>query len=146
MSMTLSDFHALHRQKRAERPKIFELAQPDRAATADQITALENDLGIRLPPSYARFLEAYGGGEFGLAIIFSADPVGRYFLIREQRKARDLIPANCLAFSDDHSGGWYVFPVEDGMAGDAVSYWNTDGGLTRTEFSNIFEFLAQHAY
>jgi hypothetical protein len=139
-------FRQLHAQKMAETPKIFELESSDSSASEQQIVDLERELGIQLPPNYRSFLKEYGGGSFGLTNIFSAVPESEYYSSLRNTDARHLIPQNSIAFSNDFCGGWYVFVFSNGIAEEPVYYWNADGGLRKTEFANILEFLARFAY
>jgi antitoxin YobK len=144
--LSLAEFRRLHIKKLAETPKLFELESSDCPASERQIHTLERALGVQLPPTYRSFLMEYGGGAFGLTNVFSADPESDYYSLLRNADAIPLIPANFIAFSDDFCGGWYVLGFSGGIADEDVFYWNTDGGLRKTEFANIFEFLAGNAY
>lgn len=142
----LVEFRQLHAQKKAEAPKLFELESPDSPANEQQIVNLERELGVQLSPNYRSFLKEYGGGSFGLTNVFSAIPESEYYSPLRNSDARHLIPQNSIAFSDDFCGGWYVLVFSNGIAEEPVFYWNADGGLRKTEFANILEFLARFAY
>lgn len=144
--MTLDEFRAIDSQKRAGKPKLFLLAIPDRPATVGEIELVQGILGIELPSCYTAFLKEYGGGEFGLTNVFSADADGEFYLPKRQAEASMYLPRDLLAFSDDFSGGLYVLKVFGEKALDPVFYWNQDGGLVVTAFANIFEFVARYAY
>lgn len=141
-----SEFRRVHDQKVAEKPKLFELEPPELPASEKQILDLENSLGVYLPASYRSFLKEFGGGSFGLTNIFSANPEGEYYSLKQNVDAKNSIPKGYLAFSDDFCGGWYVLPVFNGVADEAVFYWNADGGLRKTDFANCLEFLTKFAY
>lgn len=144
--MGLTEFRQLFDQKVVEKPKLFELITPDRPATEGQISDAEHRLGIKLPSSYLSFLKEFGGGSFGLTNVFSADPESEYFLVSRNSQAHGLLPEHLVAFSDDYSGGWYAFATSDGVAGDSIFYWNVDGGLQKTRFANVFEYVARFAF
>jgi len=131
---------------RAERPKVFQLTQPDKTATEVKLTEVAARLGIQLPMNYREFLKVYGGGDFGFINIFSADQTSEWYLPERQAAASAFLPKGLLAFSDDFSGGYYVFEVEDGLAAEQVYYWNQDGGLISTEFGNVLAFIVRYAY
>lgn len=145
-SMTLEELRDTDSRYRREKPKLFELAQSDPPAAPEDLTAVEDSIGVKLPRSYRDFLTAFGGGTVGLAVIFSACADGVWYLPDRQRDAGQFLPSGLLAFSDDFAGGYYVFKVADGVAEERPWYWNQDGGLVRTEFANVYEFVARYAY
>lgn len=144
--MTLNEFKQIHDRYKKEKPKLFLLVSPDQEATAHQLERVEAELQVRLPGRLREFLTEFGGGNFGFANIFSADPDGEYYLPARNVDAAEYLPPDLLAFSDDFAGGHYVFKVIDGQAGESVLYWNTDGGLAETEFDDVLEFVARYAY
>lgn len=145
-SMTLEELQAIHSRYRYEKPKLFELVNSDPPAAPVDLDAVEASIGVKLPSSYRDFLVTFGGGIFGFTIIFSAFKDGDWYLPNRQREAARFLPTGLLAFSDDFSGGYYVFKVTDGLAEEPPWYWNQDGGLMRTEFANIYEFVGRYAY
>ena len=144
--MTLETFREIDRRGRGEDPALFSLSSPDKCATAQEIEDAEHLLKVLLPESYRAFPMAFGGGSYGLTTIFSADPHSEWYLPRRQDEASAYLPDNLLAFSDDFSGGLYVFRVTNGIANDCVFYWNQDGGLVNTDYNDVFEFVARLAY
>ena len=144
--MTLEELRQLDARLRREKPKLFQLSTPDQPASEEQLAEVERALGVRLPQSYRTFLREFGGGNFGLAAIFCAEPNSEWYLPQKQSEASHYLPEALLAFSDDFAGGNYVFKVVDGQARDAVFYWNQDGGESATEFNDVLEFVARYAY
>jgi hypothetical protein len=144
--VSFSRFKEIDTAMRAERPKVFQLTSPDRVATEATLIEIESKLGIQLPSDYREFLKGYGGGDFGFTNIFSADPESEWFLPKMQKAASVDLPEGLLAFSDDFSGGYYVFLVENGIAEHPVYYWNQDGGLISTEFESILAYVVRYAY
>ena len=144
--MTLAEFRALHQRKLVERPKLFEVLLSDTPATDQQIEILEKRIGAKLPDDFKSFLKELGGGYFGLVNIFSANEGGEFYLPDRREDSSRLIPKEYIAISDDYSGGWYVLKINNDALKDPVWYWSPDGGLVKTEYANIFEFLADCAY
>ena len=144
--MTLDDFVELDERYRVAKPSLFRLSTPDRPATESMIASTEKQLGIRLPESYKGFLRRFGGGNYGLVVVFSADPEGDWYLPRMQLEAERYLPKSLLAFSDDFAGGNYVLGVEEGWSTEPVRYWNADGGLSSTPYATILDFIARFAY
>lgn len=144
--MTLEELRKLDSRYRQEKPNLFRLSTSDRPASEEQLVALERAVGVRLPQAYRSFLREFGGGSFGLATIFSADPGSEWYLPQRQVEASRYLPEGVLAFSDDFAGGNYVLKVLNGQAQEAVFYWNQDGGESPTEFKDVIEFVARYAY
>lgn len=144
--MTLEELRSTDSRYRREKPKLFELAQSDPPAAPEELNAVEDSIGVKLPKSYRDFLAAFGGGTVGLAVIFSAYSDGDWCLPDRQRDAEEFLPSGLLAFSDDFAGGCYVFKVTDGIADERPWHWNQDGGLSKTKFANVYEFVARYAY
>lgn len=144
--MTLETFREIDRLGRSDDPALFSLSSPDRCASAHDIEAVQKKLKVLLPENYRTFLIQFGGGSYGLTTIFSADPQSEWYLPAKQIEARAYLPGNLLAFSDDFSGGMYVFIITDGIANENVFYWNPDGGLVNTDYTDVFDFVAKFAY
>jgi hypothetical protein len=144
--MILNDFRKAHQRYQIEKPKLFLLAEPDPPATAEQLSSVEREIGVKLPSEYRGFLSEFGGGTFGFTNIFSLNPDSEYYLPSRREEASSYLPSDLLPFSDDFSGGLYVFKVKDREAQKSVYYWNSDGGLVETKFADVFEFVARYAY
>lgn len=144
--MTIDDFRQVDSKFRAEIPNRFRLSTPDSVASEEDIVRIERELGVRLSHSYREFLRWYGGGSFGLTTIFSADQNGEWYLPRKHAEATSYLPKDLLAFSDDFCGGYYALKINQELADEPVYYWNLDGGLVRTEFDNVLEFVARYGY
>jgi hypothetical protein len=144
--MGLDEFRVADRAARVTTPKLFILSPPDRPATESELEQAERAISVKLPDSYRAFLREFGGGSYGLITVFSADPTSEWFLGARVMQARAYLPTHLLPFSDDFAGGLYVFETAEGKASEAVCYWNRDGGLVQTEFSNVLAFIARYAY
>ena len=144
--MDIEQFRRLDASLRAERPKPFRLMPPDPPASAEALLKVEKSLGITLPKTYKEFLSEFGGGNFGLTNVCSADPNSEFYLPNKQAEIAKYAPEGLLVVSDDFAGGLYVLRVVDGAADEAVLYWNVDGGLVATPFANVLEFVERYAY
>lgn len=144
--MNIDEFKAIDALARQKNEKIFRLSIPDARASEECVKEMECSLGVNLPDSYREFLKEFGGGNFGLTTIFSADAFGEWYLPDRQAEASKYLPEGLLAFSDDFAGGLYVLQKTEGHTEDQVLYWNRDGGLVKTQFKNILEYVARHAY
>jgi antitoxin YobK len=146
IDMTLENFHQQHLAGVAAKPKLFALIPGDPPASFEQIAETERRLGVQLPAKYQFFLAQYGGGSFGLTNIFSACSGSDYYLPLWHKESRRYLPDDLIPFSDDGSGGLYVLKVGIHSLGNAVFYWNKDGGLKSTEFEDILEYICRYAY
>lgn len=144
--MTLEHFQQQHLTGVAAKPKIFALIPADPPASTEQIAEMERLLGVQLPSKYRQFLSKFGGGSFGLTNIFSAYSDSDYYLPTRCEESRNYLPDGFVPFSDDGTGGLYVLKVSGQYLEDTVYYWNQDGGLSTTEFEDIFDFIARYAY
>ncbi|MBU1360163.1 MAG: SMI1/KNR4 family protein [Gammaproteobacteria bacterium] len=144
--MKIDEFREIDQRARRSKPKLFLLASPDSQASEEALADLQRVIGVQLPVSYRVFLNEFGGGNFGLTTVFSADPNSEWYLSARLDEVRKYLPSHVLPFSDDFAGGLYVFEVVDGQALEPVFYWNEDGGLVPTKFANILEFIARYAY
>lgn len=144
--MTIEEFKTIDARYRAEKPQMLSLSSSDPKASEDQLDRIEAEVGVKLPLSYRKFLQEFGGGEFGLTDVFSANPGSEWFLPARQADALSYLPEGLLPFSDDFAGGLYVLKVKGGRAQEPVFYWNQDGGLMPTDFDDVLEFIAKHAY
>lgn len=144
--MKIDEFRVIDQEARRAKPKLFLLASPDSPASEEELDDLQRVVDVRLPMSYRAFLKEFGGGNFGLTTVFSADPKSEWYLGARLDEARAYLPSNVLPFADDFAGGLYVFEVAAGQAMEPVLYWNEDGGLVSTKFANALEFVARYAY
>lgn len=144
--MTLEYFRELHLNYKKEKPKLFLLVEPDPPATDEQISIVERELRLKLSSSYRAFLREFGGGVFGFTNVFSVNPKGEYYLPRQKEEASSYLSKDLLPFSDDFAGGLYVFKIDEDNVLEPVYYWNSDGGLVETVFTDVFEFVARYAY
>lgn len=145
-NITFDEFREFHKKRLVEEPKIFKLIEHDRPATKHEIYSVEQEIRTKLPINFATFLMEFGGGLFGLTNIFSADCKSIYYIVDRQKDAKNLIPANAIVFSDDYTGGWYIFRSESGICQEEVYHWNDVDGMKPTAYKNIFNFLTDKAY
>lgn len=144
--MNIDEFKVIDAVARRKNEKIFRLSIPNACASEASVKEMECALGINLPDGYREFLKEFGGGNFGLTTIFSADSSSEWYLPDRQAEASAYLPEGLLAFSDDFAGGMYVLQETKGCAADQVLYWNQDGGLVRTPFKDVLEYIARYAY
>lgn len=145
--MTIEEFRSIDRRGRESDPDLFSLSEPDQRASPEDVRTVEKLIGIQLADKYRHFLLEFGGGTYGLATIFSAMPNSDWYLPENFFKSQGYLPSGLIPFSDDFAGGNYVLkPQKESQLGDHVYYWNQDGGLVETEFSDVLEFIARYAY
>ena len=89
---------------------------------------------------------AFGGGNYGLSVIFCADDASEWYLPRQLQKIGAYLPADLLPIADDFTGGIYCQKIENKQVTNKIWYWNTDGGLTETEYLDVFDLVSKTAY
>lgn len=145
--MTLDEFATIHARHKEAEPLRFSKLPPDRLASADDLQMVQNKLDVVLPEKLVTFLSRYGGGDFLRLAIFSAQPDSRWYLPARNGAGLRNVPHDFLIVSDDGCGGNYGLRIEGRVVGDPIFYNDTDdGSVTRTEYADIFEFVAANAY
>lgn len=144
--MNIDEFRQLDLVCRLNKPSLFAMSASDNVATDAQIGKVEKILNLSLPISYKEFLKNYGGGNYCLLTIYSADPQSNWYLPLQYAKASHYLPKDILPISDDFCGGHYVYTIANGIASDRLYYWNTDGGTIRTEYITLYDFIVQEGY
>ncbi|MDP3229108.1 MAG: SMI1/KNR4 family protein [Acidovorax sp.] len=144
--MDITQFRKIDALGRLKRTAIFEAAPPEVPATESEIAAIESAMNIKISNKYKQFLTEFGGGNYGLAIIFSAKKNSEWYLPAQVIKTRGYLPPDYLPVSDDFSGGVYCQKLKDFGACEEIYYWNLDGGILKTDYSDIFELIGNTAY
>lgn len=123
-------------------PGAFKLAAPDPPASAAQVRNLEETLAVSLEESHKDFLMAFGGGEIGFEVLFSADAQSEWYLPRQIALARCL-PKNYIAITSNFCGDYYGFEAIEGKCVPPLLRWEHETGVVEpTEYQDVFEFMA----
>jgi hypothetical protein len=143
--MNIKDFTTIVDHCRAEHPFWFD-RKTDPQANDEQINEAEYLLGVKFPQEYIDFLKEYGGGRFVFTRIFSVFPESIWYVV--SRNVGDNSINGFLSISPDGTGGLYGFPVENGICGSEIVYWDHDenygqGKLVSNNFDNLFLFLIE---
>jgi hypothetical protein len=144
--MKIDEFKNFDMAGRSARVKVFESIPPSPPAKESEIAALESSIGVKISSSFREFLMAFGGGNYGLSVIFCADDASEWYLPRQMQEVGAYLPVNFLPISNDFTGGIYCQKIENKQATDKIWYWNTDGGLTETECLDVFDLVSKTAY
>lgn len=115
-----------------------------RTATAAQIAAVEQAMGVLLPQRYKAFMTRYGGGVFGYLELFPV--VARPLEYRD-----DLRTVNDLEFPDRTfvavaavgTGDFWGFPVTGGRCHDEVWFHFHDDPRHEPVAVDFLEFVAR---
>jgi hypothetical protein len=140
--MTREDFSDLVRKLRQTRPVWFDLPS-DAPPPEQEIAEIERGLGAKLPADFVWFLKEYGGGDFGLATIYSADRESEFHLLERQEEG---LPDNLVVFSDNGAGDLYGFPIDDGVARDEVLLLDHETGTTSARADGFLDFVREQAF
>lgn len=109
-----------------------------------QVAKAESQLGVLLPKKYKEYVNTFGGGYFAFANIFSVTGDSECYICKRNEEARNYLPKNYVAISDDEAGGMYGYVVREGVCGDEIFYWNhDDGSISKTAYDDLFEYLVE---
>ncbi len=140
--MDRDEFRAIVERVKADRPVWFGLPS-DEPPDEDQLRAVEQSLGARLPDDYTWFLREYGGGDFAFVRVLSADPGSDLAITAQQW---DELPDGVIAFSPNGTGDMYVFPVESGVAQDRVLFFDHETGELSPSEPDFLTFVSRNAF
>lgn len=145
--MNIEELQRVDADCRRQKPGIFKLARPDRRATPSEVDALETMLGVKLPERLRQFWQVLGGGDIALEPIYSATPESIWYLHRKAEVFWRSMSREYLPITDDGTGGYYVLRLHEGLADDAVFYFDSDdNSVQKTQDTDILEFIARYAY
>lgn len=113
-------FEVLVSKVRTDHAIWFDRSAPDSPAGEEALVRVEEELGALLPPDFRWFLATYGGGDFALARVYSADADSDLYIVDNQ----PLESVALVAFADDGTGLQFAFPIEQGTCVDRVQIWD----------------------
>jgi hypothetical protein len=123
-----------------EQPIWFAL-EPDQPPSAGQIEHAQQQLNCLLPEDYLSFISRYGGGYFGLGIVYSLDEASDFNLIQRNQQCAHLRGAH-VVFSDNGCGDLYGFPISKGHCLPQVSiYLHDNDSWSRLDDRGFLHFL-----
>jgi hypothetical protein len=111
-------------------------------ASSEEISQVEEALGVGLPDSYKEFLRVVGAGSFLFLDLLPA--------VRQGDVDEDLVSVNTgnfkipdfVAVAPVGTGDWWGFPVVDGRCEDRVLFWDHETGELQAESNGFLEFVA----
>lgn len=119
--MERAEFQSLVTQAGVDHPTWFDLPT-DAPPSDEELTNLGTTLGAALPSDYKWFLKTYGGGDFAMARVYSADPRSDLHILACQLP----VLKDYLAFSDNGCGDLFLFSRKGDRYADQVYLWNHD--------------------
>jgi len=137
--MDFETFSRIVESARLNHPNWFE-GEIEPVAYPEDLTHVENALGILLPDQYKQFITHYPGGYFAFTNIFSVRPDSDWYVLEKARVLK--LGQGFLPISDDQAGGFYGYRVVDNTCECAIYYYYTmekDG--PRKSYSSLYEFL-----
>jgi hypothetical protein len=139
--MNLFDFMRIVDEKKKSNPFWFE-DESDSKADQNQILDAETRLGVKLPHKYMDFVKTFGGGYFAFTNIFSVNSNGEWFIVGKNEEARNYLPDDFIAISDDEVGGMYGYVVHGGVCGEEVYCWDNDScSVSEKMYGDLFEYI-----
>ncbi len=138
--MDFAKFTEIVGNVKTKHPHFFEL-EHDKIPTMEDIISFQEHYQIILPEKYIQFLLNFGGGYFGLAIIYSLDK-NSYFSIYNHNPSQ---VKNLLFIADNECGDYYAFRIENGKCSEEIVFYDHDNNTIEqgTEFPDIFEYLVK---
>jgi len=143
--MNLEDFKVRYQKARQERPKVFEYMQIDPPASDVELDAVEEIMGCTFENSHRAFLKEFGGGEFGLGLLFSANEQSEWY-VPSQVSNQSLPADRFFPVSDNFAGDIYGFEVINGRCVAPLKVYDHETSeLKDTEFADVYEFMDRYA-
>ena len=139
--MNLEEFKLRYEEAKSERPKVFEYMQIDPPASDSELDAVEEAMGCPFEMSHREFLKTFGGGEFGLGLLFSANEQSEWHVpsqvLNQQLPSNQFFPV-----SDNFAGDIYGFEIIEGKCVAPLKVYDHESAeLKDTKFNNVFEFM-----
>lgn len=138
--MNFQEFKSLVENVKQKHPIWFGL-DSDKPPSIDDINATEEKLKVQFPNDYLNFVNEFGGGYFAFSNIYSLE-IGSDWNIIDQNLKYANICKDYIIISENGTGDFYGFKVEDGICKPQIHFYDHDeGNWQETEFFNIFEYL-----
>lgn len=140
--MKFDDFEKIYNQVKGRRPLWLSNDMEPPASDAE-IQSLEDHIKVKLPEEFVVFLKKVGSGYFGMTNVLSASRAGDWFLPDLMDRYGNL-PKDFIPVSDDETGGYFGFKVNEGVCEKAIYYTHPDDGSELTlKYADLFEYLAK---
>ena len=144
--MNLDDFRTLAEKTKQEHPIWFELESDPQASDAE-IAAAESALGCEFPNAYKEFVKEFGGGLFAFSNVFSMSEDSYWYVVLKNQREGWPRDVPFLAVSENGTGDYYGFRVQDGRCAPEVAFYDhDDGGVKPTEFPDFFEYVVSTGF
>ena len=139
--MNFDEFNHLVEVKKNEKPMWF-ASEHEPVATERDLKVVEGWLSKVLPGEYRLFLKKYGGGYFGLINVFSANDSVEWGAILKNSSSQNS--KGFLAISDDESGGYFGFILENSEYSDSIyCYYPDESPSIEFKYNSFFEYVAK---
>ena len=145
--MRFEEFEAHLAAARAKRaglssPEGFEVFE-GRAASEDDLLAVEDALQVRLPDEYKEFMKRHGGGMFLFLDLLPIAGTGDHEDDVLKVNLGESAGANFVAVAPVGTGDWWGFSVIDGRCADQVYFRDHEDGHVQFEADSFLDFLAR---
>jgi hypothetical protein len=141
VAVTRDEFAAAVEAARARHPVWFDLLSDERADSG-RLQEVEAELECVLPGGFTWFLQEYGGRDFALASIYSADRGSDLYLTLNQPQG---LRRGLVAVSDDDRRP-LRFPDRGVGCVDEIAILDHEAGEVRpTDFGGALEFIVRQA-
>jgi hypothetical protein len=142
--MDLVEFRYRVEQVRQEFPAWFAL-EPDQFPGSEALDQAQVDLGASLPADYRSFITEFGGGDFGLSVVYSVEPDSDLNIVVKNRPDW-LDSSTFIAISDNGVGDYYGYRVSGGACEPGIVVLDHETrSIRETSHADLFELLVETA-
>jgi hypothetical protein len=114
-------------------------------STAQEITDVEQHLGVTLPDKYKSFMMRYGGGGFGFVeLIPLTSPPSAGIQDLDSLNREEFPDRSFIAVAPVGTGDYWGFPVTHGRCHDQVWFHFHDADDPELDADDFLEFVARH--
>ena len=143
--MEFSEFYDIFEEQKRKRQIYFSLPK-DKEASIEDISKVENELGVVLPSQYKDFVQYFGGGYCGLTKVYSCDPTGDFYILNHVTK--NNVDRICfLPIIDLETGDMLGFKVSDGICSTDTYILSHDRNYSlETDCEDFFLTILKHSF
>lgn len=135
-------FHIKVREIAEKKPKLFAI-ESDGIVDPDRITEVEKYYDVIFPDSYKDFLSQYGGGYFGLIVVYSCDCNGMFY-IKDTVSKEWVEEKKFLPIVDFETGDFVGFKIESGICKGKVSLYSHEEDKLHDMNMELYEVLLKY--
>lgn len=137
--MNVNEFNSIFDKVKSTNPLWLE-GEMEPKATDDSVSFVESKLGVKLASQFVEFIKNFGSGYFGFTNVFSVDPDGEWYLLDVMDQFS--FPEKFIPVSDDETGGYFGFLVDENNCSEGVYYWHSSDGIDpKLKYESFYDYL-----